>query len=125
MAARAICSPSPWCNRRPGALRARRRAQVVAAAEVGVRDGLGWRKRCAPTLRHPAALSEDRGRVSVTCPARVETSELDQVNNSAKSEEPTGLIRYRSIPASRASSRPGCSVSAVKAISLRDCSCGC
>lgn len=30
-----------------------------------------------------------------------------QVNNSSKSAAPTGLIRYRSIPAARASSRPG------------------
>ena len=49
----------------------------------------------------------------------------DQVNNSSKSAAPTGLIRYRSIPASRASSRPGCALLAVNAISLRFCSCGC
>ena len=49
----------------------------------------------------------------------------DQVNNSFRPAAPTGLIRYRSIPASRASSRPGCSLLTVNAISLRVCSCGC
>lgn len=49
----------------------------------------------------------------------------DQVNSSSKAAAPTGLIRYRSIPASRASSRPGCSLLAVNAISLRFCNCGC
>jgi hypothetical protein len=31
----------------------------------------------------------------------------DQVNNSSRAAEPTGLLKYRSIPASRARSRPG------------------
>ena len=49
----------------------------------------------------------------------------DQLNNSFKAAEPTGLLKYRSIPASRASSRPGWSLLTVSAISLRFCSCGC
>jgi hypothetical protein len=78
------------------------------------------------TLRYPAALPEDRCGADVSCsPARLKAPRLDQVNNSAKSAEPTGLIRYRSIPASRASSRPGCSLLVVNAISLKFCSCGC
>jgi hypothetical protein len=48
-----------------------------------------------------------------------------QVNNSSRAAAPTGLIRYRSIPASRASSRPGCALLAVNAISLKFRSCGC
>jgi len=47
-----------------------------------------------------------------------------RVNSSSRAAEPTGLLRYRSIPASRASSRPGCSLLAVSAISRRFCSRG-
>ena len=47
-----------------------------------------------------------------------------RVNSSSKAAEPTGLLRYRSIPASRASSRPGCSLLAVSAMSRRFCSRG-
>ena len=71
----------------------------------------------ASTLCHPAPLTEDRRGVRVAGPRRgIPASALnplaavDQGNNSSKSAEPTGFIRYRSIPTSRASSRPGCSL---------------